>query len=110
MNIEENNLKELIHKVNKEYKEFREKCYEKGVEYVYKRALKVSFYKEIRTYIVNTDLKEEYYIQMLNMDKILETLWKRYKVNVIDKSGEHFLEQLLDVHFKNEERINYRNK
>ncbi len=100
----------VMQKTNKEFRQFRKKCLDNGVQYSFDNALKIAFYKEIKIYILNGALKESYYNQMFEMDNILDTLWDRYKLGVIDKCGDHFLEQLLDIHFKNLERIKNRVK
>lgn len=112
--MKENEINKIIlqvmQKTNKEFRQFRKNCVDNGVQFTFDNALKIAFYKEIKIYILNGALKKSYYLQMADMDNILDTLWDRYKVGVIDKCGDHFLEQLLDIHFNNLERTEYRIK
>ena len=84
----------VMQKTNKEFRQFRKNCLDNGVQYAFDNALKIAFYKEIKIYILNGVLKESYYNQMFEMDNC----------------GDHFLEQLLDLHFNNLERIKNRIK
>lgn len=106
MYTKESKVLKVMQRVNKEFKEFKLDCIEKGVNYVLEHSLKVSFYKEMKTYILNGVLERKYYIVMYEMEEILFTLWKRYTEEVIDKCGDHFLEQLLDIHINNLDREN----
>lgn len=112
--MKENDIQKLVlqvmQKVNKEFRQFRKTCLDNGVQYTFDNALKIAFYKEIKIYILNGALKSSYYLQMSEMENILDTLWDKYKLGVIDKCGDHFLEQLLDLHFNNLERVKYRIK
>ncbi len=98
----------VMQRTNKEFRTFRKKCSDRGFQYAFDNALKIAFYKEMKIYILNGALNDSYYLQMYKMENILDTLWDRYKLGVIDRCGDHFLEQLLDVHFNNLERLKYR--
>lgn len=78
--------------------------------YLFKNSLKITFYREIYVYIINSILKERWYSKMYKMENILDTLWETYHSKVIDETGDHFLTQLLDLHQRNKVRISNETK
>lgn len=101
---------EVINRVRKEYKLFVTFCLKQGEWYMFQNSLKITFYKEIVIYIQNAVLCDEWYLQMYEMEEILESLWNRYFRNEIVKSEKDFFLQLLDLHLNNIERLNDRNQ
>lgn len=99
---------EVINRVRKEYKLFVTFCLKQGEWYMFQNSLKITFYKEIVIYIQNAVLCDEWYLQMYEMEEILESLWNRYFRNEIVKSEKDFFLQLLDLHLNNIERLNDR--
>lgn len=112
--MEEKNIEqikiEVIKKVRKEYKLFVAFCLNQGEWYMFENSLKITFYKEIVIYIQNAVLRDNWFLQMYEMDEILEELWNRYFRNEIVKSEKDFFLQLLDLHLNNIERLNDRDR
>lgn len=97
--------REVIAKVRKEYKLFVAECLKEGEWYIFNHSLKITFYKEIVIYITNSVLFDDWYLQMSELDDILDGLWKRYFKNEILRTDKDFLAQLLDLHLNNIERL-----
>ena len=92
-------------RVHKEYKEFIDRVLKNGKWYAIDNALKIAFYKEIHIYVLNGIVDKPYYSEMNSMDEIIETLWNRFNKNSVSKSSNHFLNQLLEFHKNNKERM-----
>lgn len=96
---------DVMLKVRKEYKLFVAMCLKEGEWYIFNNSLKITFYKEMVIYITNAVLCDSWYIQMNELDEILDGLWERYFKNEIIKTEKDFLAQLLDLHLNNIERL-----
>lgn len=94
----------VTRKVHKEYKEFIDRAMRNGKWYCIDNALKIAFYKEIHVYVLNGIVDEGYYSEMERMDDIIGTLWKRFEESSAFLEPDHFLNQLMEFHLKNNER------
>ncbi len=104
-NIEQIKL-EVMAKVRKEYRLFVADCLANGEWYIFNNSLKITFCKEMVIYITNAVLCDAWYLQMSQLDNILDGLWDRYFKNEISKTEKDFLAQLLDLHLNNVGRLN----
>lgn len=101
--------KEVIAKCNKEYKEFRKAKEKLTKEEIITDSLRITFFKEIHKYIINEpNIPSDYLAKMNDMNPIIGTMWNIYKERVVDKSGDHYLTQLLEFYCNNLERIERR--
>ncbi len=99
----------VIAKANKEYKEFKEVESKLSKDELIVDSLRITFFKEIHKYIINeNDIPLEYLSKMNAMNPIIGTMWNIYKERVVDKSGDHYLTQLLEFYCNNLERIERR--
>ena len=92
-------------KVHKEYKSFIENMMKKGARYAIENALKIAFYKEIHTYVLNGILDDAKFEEMSHMDEILRTLWARYVKNSVFSNDTRYLNQLMEFHRSNRVRV-----
>lgn len=97
--------KDVTRRVHKEYREFIDKVLRSGKWYAIDNALMISFYKEIHIYVLNDIVKDDYYMEMHHMKRIISTLWERFSKNTIDKHSTHFLSELMEFHKKNKDRM-----
>lgn len=95
----------VTRQVHKEYKEYIDKVVKNGKWYAIDNALKIAFYKEIHVYVLNGIVDSTYYSEMSRMGLIIDTLWERFNKNSVTKTDNHFLNQLVEFHIKNKERM-----
>lgn len=96
--------RDVTRRVHKEYKEFIAKVLKNGKWYAIDNAIKISFYKEIHIYVLNGIVCDSYYADMNEMNDIIGTLWRRFNENTMPRDDD-FLNQLMDFHIHNEERM-----
>lgn len=100
------NVRERVtKKVHKEYREFMDRVRRNSSSYAIDNSIKISFYKEIHIYVLNGIVRPEYYAEMERMENIIETLWERFDENSVKKPDMHFLNELMEFHIRNRERM-----
>ena len=66
--------------------------------------------KFLDDHLQNAVMCNEWFLQMAEMDHVLDELWKRFYKNVISHTEKDFLVQLFDLHLNNIKRLNDRDK
>ena len=110
MNTMEKTKQQVIQKVCNEYQQFVLQCLKEGEWFLFQNSLMITFYKEMMIYIQNAVMCNEWFLQMAEMDHVLDELWKRFYKNVISHTERDFLVQLFDLHLNNIKRLNDRDK
>lgn len=101
--------KKFFAQLQEEYDRFRYGVTNGGIENVYDKSLKVTFYKELYRYLIDDVLHDEEYIEFSG-EPIIQKLWDIFVVSELPRQTRDYLRQLLNIYRDNAQRFNNRAK
>lgn len=101
----------IIKSIRREYQSYMKMMFndfsKNQFDLIIEGSLKITFYKEMFTYLICENLPDEQWIWIYQNSadgKVLETMWKQYERNELSKGSNDFMRQFLDFSKKNEYR------